>query len=181
MLAMDDFITIGTQMKIERPGKACAITPSDNTDGPWSCLMMADSCVLMTRCFCCSFESRLCLGQWRVGPWVWGIYGEQQNLVPAGYCNDWWASDLLEMLNSDSTVEEFAELSGLSVDDLPEGLPGLQPEDAENANAQFHIRRKWHAYLTKCVLNWEQFKAISLRFKTAIPNPQNPLVPRPTH
>ena len=32
---MDDFITIGTQMKIERPGKACAITPSDNTDGPW--------------------------------------------------------------------------------------------------------------------------------------------------
>ena len=35
MLAMDDFITIGTQMKIERPGKACAITPSDDTDGPW--------------------------------------------------------------------------------------------------------------------------------------------------
>ena len=29
MLAMDDFITIGTQMKIERPGRACAITPSD--------------------------------------------------------------------------------------------------------------------------------------------------------
>lgn len=35
MVAMDDFITIGTQMKIERPGKACAITPSDDTDGPW--------------------------------------------------------------------------------------------------------------------------------------------------
>ena len=38
MLAMDDFITIGTQMKIERPGKACAITPSDHTEGPWVAL-----------------------------------------------------------------------------------------------------------------------------------------------
>ena len=29
MAAMDDFIAVGTQMKIERPGKACAITPCD--------------------------------------------------------------------------------------------------------------------------------------------------------
>ena len=29
MSAMDDFIAVGTQMKIERPGKACAITPCD--------------------------------------------------------------------------------------------------------------------------------------------------------
>ena len=35
MLALDDFITIGTQMKIERPGKACAITPCDEAEGPW--------------------------------------------------------------------------------------------------------------------------------------------------
>ena len=35
MLAMDDFITIGTQMKIERPGKACAIAPCDDSEGPW--------------------------------------------------------------------------------------------------------------------------------------------------
>ena len=35
MLALDDFITIGTQMKIERPGKACAITPCDESEGPW--------------------------------------------------------------------------------------------------------------------------------------------------
>ena len=176
MLAMDDFITIGTQMKIERPGKACAITPSDNTDGPW--VVLNDGRFLRiddARSYSAVRSKVGCV--WDNGELVLG-YGEfmenNKNLVPAGYCNDWWASDLLEMLNSDSTVEEFAELSGLSVDDLPEGLPGLQPEDAENANAQFHIRRKWHAYLTKCVLNWEQFKAISLRFKTAIPNPQNP-------
>ena len=39
MLALDDFITIGTQMKIERPGKACAITPCDESEGPWVCLL----------------------------------------------------------------------------------------------------------------------------------------------
>ena len=35
MLVLDDFITIGTQMKIERPGKACAVTPCNDSEGPW--------------------------------------------------------------------------------------------------------------------------------------------------
>ena len=35
MLVLDDFVTIGTQMKIERPGKACAVTPSTDSEGPW--------------------------------------------------------------------------------------------------------------------------------------------------
>ena len=43
MLALDDFITIGTQMKIERPGKACAITPCDEAEGLGWCSMTAVS------------------------------------------------------------------------------------------------------------------------------------------
>ena len=34
MHAMGDFLAVGTQMKIERPGKACAVVPCDDLDGP---------------------------------------------------------------------------------------------------------------------------------------------------
>ena len=34
MKAMSSFISVGTQMKIERPGKACAVTPCTEIDGP---------------------------------------------------------------------------------------------------------------------------------------------------
>ena len=34
MEAMGGFLAVGTQMKIERPGKACAITPCTEIDGP---------------------------------------------------------------------------------------------------------------------------------------------------
>ncbi len=34
MIILDDFVAIGTQIKIERPGKAGAITPCDSIEGP---------------------------------------------------------------------------------------------------------------------------------------------------
>ena len=34
MFALDDFLAVGTQIKIERPGKAGAVTPCDSIDGP---------------------------------------------------------------------------------------------------------------------------------------------------
>jgi DNA polymerase II large subunit len=34
MYAMDEFMALGTQVKIERPGKACVVTPCDVLDGP---------------------------------------------------------------------------------------------------------------------------------------------------
>ena len=35
MYAMDEFMALGTQVKIERPGKACVVTPCDMLDGPF--------------------------------------------------------------------------------------------------------------------------------------------------
>jgi DNA polymerase II large subunit len=34
MIALDDFLAVGTQIKIERPGKAGAVTPCDTIEGP---------------------------------------------------------------------------------------------------------------------------------------------------
>ncbi len=176
MLAMDDFITIGTQMKIERPGKACAITPSDHTEGPW--VVLRDGRFLRLDDAPSFALIRSKVGAvWDNGELVLG-YGEfmenNKNLVPAGYCDDWWASDLLEELPNEEAVDEVLGILDLKRDEAPDGAPGLHPEDAEDPDSQFHVRRKWHLYLRQIRPTWEQAKAVSLRYKTSLPPPHNP-------
>ncbi|MDD7424804.1 MAG: DNA polymerase II large subunit [Candidatus Methanomethylophilaceae archaeon] len=42
MYIMDEFPALGTQLKIERPGKACVVTPCDELDGPIAVLNNGD-------------------------------------------------------------------------------------------------------------------------------------------
>ncbi|MBE6520847.1 MAG: DNA polymerase II large subunit [Thermoplasmata archaeon] len=42
MYAMDEFMALGTQLKIERPGKACVVTPCDSLEGPTLLLKNGD-------------------------------------------------------------------------------------------------------------------------------------------
>ena len=42
MYAMDEFMALGTQVKIERPGKACVVTPCDELEGPLLLLKNGD-------------------------------------------------------------------------------------------------------------------------------------------
>ena len=176
MLAMDDFITIGTQMKIERPGKACAITPSDDTDGPWVVLRDGRFLRLDDAKSYQAISEKVSM-VWDNGELVLG-YGEfmenNKKLVPAGYCVDWWASDLIEELSTQKAIDDFIELSNLNKSKLPTGIPGIHPEDSEDENAQFLIRRNWHSALTKMKPNWDEARDIAIRFKTSLPPPHNP-------
>jgi len=176
MLAMDDFITIGTQMKIERPGKACAITPSDYTDGPW--VVLEDG--RFTRCdtIDCFNELKPNIATiWDNGEIVIG-YGEfmenNKNLVPAGYSMDWWASDLIEELNSPKSVETFCSIMNLTKGDCPSGIPGLTKEQFSDTNLRFNVRLLWHKFLVAQQPNWAQAKTICEKFKTSLPPPHNP-------
>jgi DNA polymerase II large subunit len=56
MYAMDEFMALGTQCKIERPGKACVVTPVDTIEGPTVLLSNGDLVYCQTkedylRCF----------------------------------------------------------------------------------------------------------------------------------
>ncbi|MCQ2086143.1 MAG: DNA polymerase II large subunit [archaeon] len=42
MYILDDFLALGTQLKIERPGKACVVTPCDELEGPTILLRNGD-------------------------------------------------------------------------------------------------------------------------------------------
>ena len=96
MLAMDDFITIGTQMKIERPERHVPLLPRVILMGHGLCPRWFTRCDTIE-----SFnEVKDDIGAiWDNGEIVIG-YGEfmenNKNLVPAGYSMDWWASDLIE-------------------------------------------------------------------------------------
>ncbi len=174
MLAMDDFITIGTQMKIERPGKACAITPSDNTDGPW--VVLNDGRFL--RCdnvMAFNSVSNDVATIWDNGEIVIG-FGEfmenNKNLVPAGYSIDWWASDLIEELCSEDLINDFVDIMDLEMETLPNGTPGAVL--SKDGKSRMKTRLDWHRYLTSLKPNWEQAEAISKKFKTSLPPPHNP-------
>jgi len=176
MLAMDDFITIGTQMKIERPGKACAITPCDDSEGPW--VVLADGRFSRYDHASAFAGVRHDVKQiWDNGELVIG-YGEfmenNKNLVPAGYGMDWWASDLIEALATDGDVEVFTSVFADETEPWPSGTPGVSVHEVEDPHHQYRVRRSWHERLRKLNPTWAQAKRIAQRFGTSLPPPHNP-------
>jgi hypothetical protein len=176
MAAMDDFITVGTQMKIERPGKACAITPCDIAEGPWAILTDGsfrryDDAASFRK------DKTKVASIWDNGELVLG-YGEfmenNKNLVPAGYSHDWWAADLIDALDSEQAVEDFCRIMSLDRKSMPEGVPGSPINQTTNMDVRFHTRRKWRDALITLNPSWNSTKEIAIRFSTSLVGPHNP-------
>ena len=176
MSAMDDFIAVGTQMKIERPGKACAITPCDIAEGPWAILQNGEFKQYNdSESF--NKDRAQISSIWDNGELVLG-YGEfmenNKNLVPAAYSHDWWAADLIDALDSEQAVDEFCRFIGSTRKDLPSGTPGLPINQDTDLDARFHIRRKWRDYLISLNPKWDAAKEIAIRFSTSLVGANNP-------
>ena len=173
MLVLDDFITIGTQMKIERPGKACAVTPSADSEGPWVVLSSGQFLRIDEGEKLRKIRPDI-RSIWDNGEIVIG-YGEfmenNKKLVPAGYTSDWWASDLIDALQTQDDVDAFATICK-DRGPHPDGVPGAK--DVPDANAQFHVRRRWHRHLSRLNLDFDQAFAVAERWRTALPPPHNP-------
>ena len=176
MLALDDFITIGTQMKIERPGKACAVTPCDEAEGPWVILDDGTFLRIDEPSHYVPLRSRV-KHVWDNGELVIG-YGEflenNKRLVPSGYSVDWWASDVLASLTSEDDVNDLLAILGETRGALPEGIPGLEPDECDEPDEQFWIRQAWHERLRGLRLNWSQAHGVAERFGTSLAPPNNP-------
>ncbi|MDP3103160.1 MAG: DNA polymerase II large subunit, partial [Candidatus Methanoperedens sp.] len=96
MTMVDDFIAAGTQLKVERPGKAAAIGPVDTLEGPTVRLFNGDVLRVDT------VQEAL-----RIRPYVqrildvgeilinFGDFIENNHpLVPSSYCYEWWVQEL---------------------------------------------------------------------------------------
>lgn len=96
MYILNKFIAIGTQLKVERPGKSTAIASCDSVDGPIVKLKNGDVVIPESVDEAKSIANEvleiLFLGDILIS------HGDFINrnhvLVPAGYCEEWWAKEL---------------------------------------------------------------------------------------
>jgi DNA polymerase II large subunit len=100
MVICDDFIAVGTQLKVERPGKGGAVVPVDSIEGP--VVKLADGSVVQLSSVEEALRVRdrvveiLCLGDMLVG---YGEFLENNHpLMPAGYCEEWWSQEVEKAL-----------------------------------------------------------------------------------
>ena len=89
------FLAVGTQMKLERPGKACGVVPVDTIEGPTvrltggEVIRVDDEKTALT--LVNKVERILDVGEILI---AYGDFLENNHpLVPAGYCEEWWLLD----------------------------------------------------------------------------------------
>ena len=177
MEAMGGFLAVGTQMKIEGPGKACAVTPCIDIDGPT--VLMKDGGFLKV-----STEEQWneCEGGldsiWDAGEILVG-YGEflenNKPLVPSSYSVDWWAVDIADSLDTHEKVEKFSDILGMKRSELPPGMPfnGAIKRGGESPLERYWRRRDWISSLKKLEISWRQIQEISISYGSSVPPPWN--------
>ncbi len=96
MVMVDDFIAAGTQIKVERPGKAAGIAPVDTLEGPTVRLFNGDVLRVDTAEEALkirpSVQRILDIGEILIN---FGDFLENNHpLVPSSYCYEWWVQEL---------------------------------------------------------------------------------------
>ncbi|MBI2135004.1 DNA polymerase II large subunit [Candidatus Woesearchaeota archaeon] len=107
MHILNRYIATGTQLKLERPGKATAITVCDSIEGP--IVRLNDDNVIrlnepkLAKSAAKDIKEILFLGDILIS--YGDFYNRAHTLVPPGYCEEWW---ILEV--EKATVETFGAL-----------------------------------------------------------------------
>lgn len=120
---LNKYIATGTQLKVERPGKAAAVTVCDTIDGPIVKLKNGD--VLQVNDMT---EAKRILGEVKEILFLGDIlfnYGDfsenNQLLAPAGYCDEWYLKELEKAtvgIFGALDMEKLAELLGISIENI---------------------------------------------------------------
>jgi DNA polymerase II large subunit len=102
LVVLDKYIAIGTQLKVERPGKATVISLCDTIEGP--IVLLEDGSVKQLNS---EKEAKEYLSQIKEIIFLGDIlfnYGDfsenGQDLVPVGYCPEWWALEVEKAINN---------------------------------------------------------------------------------
>ena len=135
---LEKCVATGTQLKVERPGKAASLTPCDNIDGPvvklkdGSVVRIDDESVAKEKAD--QVEEVLYLGDLLVS---YGDFLDRNHmLVPAGYCEEWHFLEVEKA--AESSKEKFEEYSSVKFPDFPSAESCL--EVSKNLGIPLHPR-----------------------------------------
>ncbi|MFA6332908.1 MAG: DNA polymerase II large subunit, partial [Methanoregula sp.] len=117
LYVLGEFLATGTQMKTERPGKACGVVPVDTIEGPT--VRLRDGTVIRiddeatAKRLNAGIERILDVGEILIS---YGEFLENNHpLVPVGYCAEWWQLDVGEGVKppkDEAEALEFARTGG---------------------------------------------------------------------
>ncbi|MCZ7393496.1 MAG: DNA polymerase II large subunit, partial [Candidatus Methanoperedens sp.] len=136
MVLMDDFIAAGTQIKVERPGKAAGIAPVDTIEGPTVRLfngdvLRADTAIEALR-IRPSVQKILDIGEILIN---YGDFLENNHpLVPSSYCYEWWVQELA----AKTSIKESPELKN------PDQKTALSLSDTHKVPLHPKYTYLWH-------------------------------------
>ena len=102
MHLLDDFLAVGTQLKIEHPGKAGAVVPCDSIDGPVVLLKNGDLIQVNNANDALKIKDNVKeivdLGEILIS---YGEFLENNHLLMQGsYCTEWWEQELKEKIGN---------------------------------------------------------------------------------
>ncbi len=132
---LDDFVAIGTQLRIERPGKSTSVCPVDSIEPPIVKLESGDvirvSSYSMGRKVFPQIQKVLFLGDILFG---FGEFAENNHvLIPSGYVEEWWALELKRAVKK----EEISEKIKKYIDDPFNNTPTA--EEAINISKKYDV------------------------------------------
>ncbi|MEA2036561.1 MAG: DNA polymerase II large subunit, partial [Nanoarchaeota archaeon] len=150
--ALKGYIATGTQVKVERPGKAAALTCCDSIEGPIVKLNNGNVIRLETttqaKKYVNEINEILFLGD------ILFSYGDFFNrahpLIPAGYCEEWWVQELEKaIVNLFGTIDldklaSLVEISKEAIDILLK--EPLTKRLTAKASIQFSKKLDMHLY-----------------------------------
>ncbi|MDD1698227.1 MAG: DNA-directed DNA polymerase II large subunit, partial [Methanoregula sp.] len=92
LYVLGEFLAVGTQMKTERPGKACGVVPVDSIEGPTVRMQNGDVLriddIATAIKLAPGIERILDVGEILIS---FGEFLENNHpLIPCGYCEEWW-------------------------------------------------------------------------------------------
>ncbi|ALM76065.1 DNA polymerase II large subunit [Thermococcus barophilus] len=173
MILVDEFLAVGTQMKTERPGKGCIVTPATTAEGP--IVKLKDGSVIRVDDYYLALKIRdqveeiLYLGDAII---AFGDFVENnQTLLPANYVEEWWIQEFVKAVediyevplkpfaeNDEETVEEAADYLDLKPGFLAELLKDplkIRPKVEEAIHLSKVLDIPLHPYYT---LYWNTLK-----------------------
>lgn len=120
MILVDNFIAIGTQLKLERPSKAAAITPCSTIDGP--IVKLEDGSVVKVNSVEKAMEVKdkvkeiIYLGDILIS--YGDFFNRNHNLLPCGYNHEYWLAELKETAIKWTEPEKLADKKSTELEEI---------------------------------------------------------------